>query len=131
MFMHRIAVGERGNILRNLVVIDEAKWLAPPGYNDKLAFSPLTYVLSQAREVGMGLVLADQTAELDEAVFVNSLTKVCFRLGSGKDIRKIRDAFSLTQAQADFINRLDTGQCIVRVPSEDPFLLQTLRVNFE
>ena len=131
LFLHKIAVGERSNTIQLLVIIDEAKWLAPPVYNDLTSFSPLSYVLAQVREVGLGLILADQSAELDKAVFVNTLAKICFRLGSGEDMEKIRKNFSLTNEQADFINKLKTGECIVRVPSEEPFLIKTLRVNFE
>jgi len=130
LFLHRIASGQRGNNLKNLVVVDEAKWLAPPGFNEHLSFSPLTYVLAQAREVGIGMIIADQTAQLDDAVFVNSRLKVCFRLGSGVDMEKAQRTMALTKEQADYIPKLDTGECIVRIPREDPFVVETLRVNF-
>lgn len=131
LFMHRIALNERGNILRNLIVVDEAKWLAPPGHNDNLGFSPLTSVMSQSREVGIGLLIGDQTAQLEDSVFVNSRLKCCFRLGDGQDIEKVHKTMALSQEQADYITKLDTGECIIRIPNEEPFVIKTLKVNFE
>jgi len=131
LFMHRIAKNERGQVLRNLAVMDEAKWLAPPGYNEASGYSPLTYIMSQAREAGIGIIVGDQSAQLEDSVFVNSRLKICFRLGDGQDIEKIRKAMSLTKEQADYITRLGTGECIVRIPGEEPFIINTLRVNFE
>jgi len=131
LFMHRLAINERGNTLRNLAVIDEAKWLAPPGYNEASGFSVLTSIMAMAREAGLGLVLGDQTAQLDDSVFVNSRIKCCFRLGDGQDIEKIKHAMSLTEEQARYITRLGTGECIVRIPGEEPFIINTLKVNLE
>lgn len=131
MFLYKIASGQRGNILRNAVFVDEAKWLAPPGHNDLLGFSPLSSVLAQSREAGIGLIIGDQTAYLDRAVFVNTRIKYCFQLGCGEDIEKVRMSMALTKEQADYIPKLDTGECIVRIPMEDPFVVKTLKVNFQ
>lgn len=129
LFMHRLAKNERGNILRNLAVIDEAKWLAPPGYNEASGFSVLTNIMAMAREVGLGLMLGDQSAQLEDSVFVNSRIKCCFRLGDGQDIEKVKHAMSLTEEQARYITRLGTGECIIRIPGEEPFVINTLKVN--
>lgn len=129
LFMHRIAKNERGNTLKNLVFIDEAKWLAPPGYNEASGFSVLTNIMAMAREAGLGVVIGDQSAQLDNSVFVNSRIKCCFRLGDGQDIEKVRHAMSLSEEQAQYITRLETGECIVRIPREEPFIIETLKVN--
>ncbi|CAB1062328.1 hypothetical protein D1BOALGB6SA_7104 [Olavius sp. associated proteobacterium Delta 1] len=131
LFNSRIASGTRGNIIRNFVVADECKYLTPPGYNPNLSFSPLTTLLSQARESGIGMVLADQTAQLEPSVFVNTKCKICFRLGDGADIGKAARSLSLSEEQKDYIPKLDTGECIVRIPGEDPFLIETLPINIE
>lgn len=131
LFTHRLAKNERGNTLRNLAVIDEAKWLAPPGYNEASGFSVLTSIMAMAREAGLGLLLGDQSAQLDDSVFVNSRMKCCFRLGDGQDIEKVKHAMSLTEEQARYITRLGTGECIVRIPQEEPFVINTLKVNLE
>lgn len=131
LFRYRIASGMRGNFLRNIVVMDECKTMTPPGYNPNLSFSPLSMLMSQAREAGIGLVLADQSAQLESSVFVNSRCKVCFRLGDGADIRKVAQSFSLSKEQEGYIPKLDIGECIVRIPGEDPFVIETLPVNIE
>ena len=129
LFQWRIARHERGNDLRNLVVIDEGKWIAPPGFNENIGFTPLDYVLAQSRETGLGVVIADQTANLAESVFVQSRLKICFRLGSGADIDRVRKTFALTKEQADYIPKLDVGEAIVRIPKLDPFLIKVPRVR--
>ena len=49
LFLYRIASGQRGNTLRNLVVVDEGKWLAPPGFNEKRpAFNNFFLVFSSS-----------------------------------------------------------------------------------
>ena len=131
LFMHRLAKNERGGSLRNLAVVDEAKWLAPPGYNEASGFSVLTSIMAMAREIGLGLILGDQSAQLDDSVFVNSRIKCCFRMGDGQDIEKVKHAMSLTEEQARYITRLGTGECIVRIPGEEPFVVNTLKVNLE
>lgn len=129
LFLYRIAHGQRGNVLRNLVIIDEGKWAAPPGYNQNIGFVPLAAILAQSRDAGIGIVLADQTANLDECIFVQSRLKITFRLGSGEDIQRVRKTFALSQEQADFIPRLDVGKAIVRVPKIDPFLVRIPKVR--
>ena len=129
LFMHKIAINDRGNYLKSLVVIDECKWVAPPGYNQLSGHSPLTYILSQSREAGIGLVLADQTANLEDSLMVNTRLKCCFHLGNGDDIQRMARAMSLTREQADYITSLETGECIIRIPEEDPFLIKTLQPN--
>jgi hypothetical protein len=84
IFLYRIANAHRGNTLRNLVIIDEGKWAAPPGFNQNIGFVPLASILAQSREAGLGILLADQTANLDESIFVQSRLKMCFRMGSGE-----------------------------------------------
>ena len=113
LFQWRIANNESGNLLRNLIVVDECKYLVPPGYNQNIGFSPLASILAQCREVGMGMVFADQTAQLEDAVFVQTRTKLCMRLGSGEDIKKIQRTFGLDSEQAGYISMLDVGQAVV------------------
>lgn len=129
MFQSRIVLNERADTIRNLVVCDEAKWLAPPGYNPLQGHPPLAYALAMAREAGIGIVLADQTADLDASIAVNSRLKVCFRLGSGDDIERVRRSMKLTDEQAAYIPKLDVGQAIVRMPPFEPFLVQVPKLR--
>ena len=128
-FQYRIANNMRGRGLRTLVGVDECKYLVPPGYNQHLGFSPIASLLAQCREVGLGFLFADQTAQLEETVYVQSRTKLCMRLGSGEDIEKVRKTLALTKEQAAYITRLDVGEAIVRVPQLDPFLIRFPKVR--
>ncbi len=129
LFLYRIANAQRGNVLRNLVIIDEGKYAFPAGYNANIGFSPIAALMAQARETGIGVAVADQTAQLDECVFVQSRLKIAFRMGSGEDIQKVRKTFALSKEQAEFIPRLDVGRAIIRVPKIDPFLVRIPKVR--
>jgi hypothetical protein len=131
IMFERIAANERGSILRNVVCIDEAHWFAPPGLsNENIGYSPLASLMAQCREFGMGIIVGSQSAQLEEATFVNSALKICQRLGSGKDMLQVRDAFALPPKQTEYIPKLGTGESIIRIPEEDPFVIQTLKTNF-
>jgi hypothetical protein len=129
LYLWRLARNERGNVLRTLVIIDEAKWLAPPGYNHHTGFSPIAHLLSQGRETGIGLLIADQTAHLDAAVFANTRLKLCFRLGDGVDIERVRKSMGLSEEQAAFISRLGTGEAAARIPQVKPFLIRIPKIR--
>lgn len=131
LFHYRIAKGERAATPRNLIVLDEAKWMVPPGFNESIGFSPFASLLAQCREVGIGFVLADQTLNLEPSIFVQSRAKFCFRLGSGEDVERARKTFALSKEQADYIHKLDTGQCIVRIPKVDPFVIDVPKIRLE
>ncbi len=124
LFMHKIVSYQTTNKLTNAVFIDECKWIAQP-FNDKIGFTPLTYVMSQSRAVGIGLIFADQTAQLEDSLFVNSSTKFCFRLGDGKDMRKAAISMGLNAKQMQYLTRLKRGECVVRTQEEEePFVLK-------
>lgn len=124
LFMHKIATNHTISSLSNAVFIDECKFIASP-FNDKLGFSPLAYAMAQSRAVGIGFVLADQTANLEDALFVNSSTKFCFRLGDGRDMRKAGFSMGLNARQMQYLTRLKTGECVMRAIDEDePFVLK-------
>lgn len=131
LFNYRVANNERGSAVSTpvTVIADECKYLVPPGFNANIGFSPIASLLAQSREVGIGFVFADQTAQLDEAVFVQTRTKLCMRLGSGEDMKKVEKTFALSPEQSRFIPKLDVGQAIVRVPQIDPFLIQVPKVR--
>lgn len=131
LFMHRIATGQRGSILRNLVLIDEAHSFAPAGMsNDKFGDSPMESILKQSREAGIGLALGSQSAALDRGIMINSATKIAMHLGDGEDMEQVRKSFALTPEQAAYIPKMDVGEAIIRVKKEDPFLISTLRTKF-
>lgn len=121
---HRIANGKRGDAAWPvMVVVDEAKWIAPP--RNELGFSPLEYLLAQARELGVSFVFADQSTELNPALFTQCRLLAAFRLGGGANIEAVRKAFGLTKEQADHLHKLQVGEAVVRLPRIDPFILRT------
>lgn len=130
LYRIRVARNERVNRLRTLIIFDECKAAFPQDREDRTGYAPLPGILSTCREVGMGFLLSDQTADLNDAVFVQTRTKVCMRLGSGADIQKIERTFGLDRDQARFIPRLDVGEAIVRVPGiDEPFLIRIPRTR--
>ncbi|MCP4184247.1 MAG: hypothetical protein GY761_13185 [Hyphomicrobiales bacterium] len=132
LYRFRIARNERVSILRNLIIFDECKAAFPAGPANLTGYAPLANILSTCREVGMGFALSDQTADLNDSVFVQTRTKICMRLGSGKDIQAVERTFGLDRDQARFIPRLDIGDAIVRVPKVDePFLIKIPRVRLQ
>lgn len=125
LFNFRIALQERGVGLRNLVVLDECKWIFPPFINENIGWPPITYILAQIREFGVGILASDQTANLNESIFVNSFLKICMSMGSGKDLEKVAKMFSLNRDQVDYMHRLRVGEAVVGYPLiEEPFVIQ-------
>ena len=125
LFQWRLARGQRGDHLNNVAIIDEAHWFAGGKRNDQLGMPPIAKLLAMARESGLGLVLASQSCDVDQSVMQNSLLKVAFRLGDGADIERVRKSFALTDEQAARLPFLGTGQCVVRIPGFDAFLVET------
>ncbi|MBL8688012.1 MAG: ATP-binding protein [Rhodospirillaceae bacterium] len=124
LFHQRMREGSRGARLQTLVVVDEAGWLAPPADNvEAIGWSPLSDVLRMGREAGIGLIMASQTANLDDALLENTRTKISFRLGNGKDIERIRAALGLDRDQTTYLSRMGIGECVVGIPQMRPFLI--------
>ena len=130
LMFRRIAANQRGEGLSHATCIDEAHWINADSPDAK-KYTPISTLMAQCREFGMGLLVGSQSAiPLEPAMFVNSSLGVCFRLGSGLDIKEVRNAFALSPEQADYIPRMGLGEAIVRIPKEYPFVIQTLKTNF-
>ncbi|GAB6909490.1 hypothetical protein DESC_520026 [Desulfosarcina cetonica] len=127
IFAMRIASGVRGNILRNIIAFDECHFAFPKIQNYNIpTSSPLSQILAQGREVGLGFILANQSLDIDTGVIKNARCSAIFNMGSGDDIRKISRAMSLTPEQEAMIPRLGVGQSIIKVPMEEPFVIKTM-----
>lgn len=125
LFQWRLGRGERGDYLRNVAIIDEAHWFAAGKRNDQLGMPPIAKLLAMARESGLGLILASQSCDVDQSVMQNTKLKIAFRLGDGADIERVQKSFALTDEQAARLPFLGTGECVVRIPGFDPFLMET------
>lgn len=127
---HRIAEGQRGGKADPiLIVIDEAKWIAPE--RSELGFSPLEFLLAQARDLGVSFVFSDQTTELNPSLFTQCRLLMAFRVGGGINLEGIRKAFGLDKAQTNALHHLKVGEAVVRLPRIDPFILETPRFPIE
>lgn len=126
LFNFRIANQARGGGIRNIVVVDEGSWLFPPFVNPNTGWPPISKMLAQLREFGVGILASDQTAQLQQCIFVNSFVKVAMSMGSGEDLEKIRKTFSLKPEQLDYMHCLKTGEAVVRRQGvEKPFVIET------
>lgn len=111
--------------LQNLIVVDEAKWFAPPASPQSRQHTNLARTLAVAREAGLGFLIADQTTDLDDAVLRYSTLKVCFRLGAGADLLTIGESLGLSVEQARYIRKLGVGQAVMGMPEQEAALIQT------
>lgn len=128
LYCQRLAENSRENIIKNLIVVDEAKTLFPMQADSTLSvegYSPISSLLSQSREFGIGFVIGDQGMSLlDSSVYTNTYTKIVMSLGHGKDIFNAGKMLGLNPAQVQYMNKLKTGQAIVRMPHiQNPFMV--------
>lgn len=71
--------------------------------------------LRMVREFGEGLIVVDQQpSKLSQSVLANTATKICFNLGSGKDIQIMGSAMNLTYEEQRHIDKLKIGEAIVK-----------------
>lgn len=72
--------------------------------------------LRMIREFGEGVIVVDQEpSKLSESVIANTSTKICFNLGSGKDISEMSRSMNLTLEEMRYIDKLKTGEGIVKL----------------
>ena len=113
-----MASQERGGGPKNVIIADEGRGLFSGYSNDLIGVTPMAELLATVREFGIGMIISDQSAYLDNGVFANSYTKIAMSMGSGEDLRRIKKTFSLDEDQLAYFHRLQTGQAIVRHPLE-------------
>ena len=128
-YAKNITCGLRGNDLRTLYEIDEARTLVnasrergalefiEPGINE---------IITKGREFGLGLLLCSQETRSFSQVFrSNSLLKITFPLTDGEDISAIRNSFALNGEQTEYLFKLPPQRvAICRYGMfERPFLL--------
>lgn len=85
----------------------------------KIGSSIISMLVDQVRALNIGICsLSQEPSTLINAVLNNSWLKLAFHLGSGIEIKTIRDALGLTFEQAEKIFNLETGEAIVRMAGE-------------
>lgn len=131
VFCYRMGIGERGNMLRNLIVFDEAKAIFPPSWNPISGFSSMEMMISQAREFGLGVLAADQTAQLSNMLYANTNLKLLMGLGSGVDLLTAAQAMGLSAEQRDYAHNLGVGEAVVHDRNVGTYVLEIPRFPLE
>jgi len=76
----------------------------------------ISKMFDEARALNLGICsLSQEPSTLIKPVVNNSWLKVGFRLGSGQEIKTMKDAMGLTEEQAECIHYLEPGEAIVRM----------------
>ena len=82
----------------------------------RIGSSIISKLVDEARSLNIGICsLSQEPSTLIKAVINNSWLKVAFHLGSGSEIKVMREALGLTKEEADILHYLETGQAIVRM----------------
>ena len=118
-------------MLRNLVVFDEAKAIFPPSWNPINGFSSMEMMISQAREFGIGVLAADQTAQLSNMLYANTNLKLLMGLGSGVDLLTAAEAMGLSAEQRDYAHNLGVGEAVVHDRNVGTYVLEIPRFPLE
>lgn len=90
----------------------------------KISASVISMLVDQARAMNMALCsLSQEPSSLVNAVLNNSYLKLAFHLGSGMEVRIMKEAMGLDADQANALHYLETGEAITRMAGGymDPF----------
>ncbi|MEM4409110.1 MAG: hypothetical protein QXI19_10255 [Candidatus Caldarchaeum sp.] len=126
IFIYRIANGQRGQGVKNVVLFDDGKrvWDRNKEVRPPEGIPPITTLISQVREFGVACIVSDQDPGMvSQSLLDNTGTKICMALGSGKAIQEMAACMGLTQEQADFLYRLQPGQACGKTMGREPFLI--------
>lgn len=114
------------NILRYLVILEEAMYLIPKRFNldstASIGYSEQNFITG--RSLGIGTITIYQLWDsVSSVVHANTLTKVLFR---GEETEKIRNAIILTDEQFNYLPHLPERNFILKSKSlSGPALLKT------
>lgn len=82
----------------------------------KISASVISMLVDEARAMNMGICsLSQEPSSLVNAVLNNSFLKIAFHLGSGIEVRVMKEAMGLSQEQADALHKMETGEAIGRL----------------
>ena len=131
IFTYRINNTQRGS-LKHCLVFDEAKMVFSKEFAS--GSSPLSRLVSTAREFGEGLILSDQMpSSLGDAILANVYTQISLSLSSMKDIRGVSSAMGLNPEQRQVLNSLPmrTGVCKMAGRYMNPFTFRLPDMRFD
>lgn len=124
IFTYRLNTVQRGS-LKHVLLFDEAKMV----FEKKRASgtSTISRLVSMARELGQGVVCADQMpSTLGHSILANVYTMIGLSLSAQQDIREMAAVMGLTPEQKEFMNHLPVGMGIVKMADRytRPFLIK-------
>lgn len=107
----------RSNKLEHVTVVEEAHHvLSARKERAEGEETIIETTIRMIREFGEGVVVVDQEpSKLSESVIANTSTKVCFNLGSGKDIAVMAGAMNMKPEEQRYIDKLRIGHAIVKM----------------
>lgn len=114
--------GDASSTLRNVIVLEEAHNIFAnvsenlAGSTKKMASDSFSNMLSQIREYGTGIIIADQGAsQINDTAVSNTKVKIIHGIVDRNDIEKVAFALNLTDIQKRMFPSLTTGEAIVSV----------------
>jgi hypothetical protein len=131
---YRVEKGVRGE-LQHVIIIDEAKRVLNR-VMEKSVFSrvpQIVILISIARDLGEGIVAADQQVSLISDTFLScSCTKIAFH-SSGKDTQETARIFGLSSQQTSMLHELPKGVAIIKQDEghPKPFLVKMDKIEFQ
>lgn len=110
--------------VRNLLILEEAHnvigKVSDASSSAAVASEYFCSLLSEIREYGMGIVIADQCAsQINPLAIANTKVKIMHRLSSDADFQAEAFAFNLNDFQKRLIPSLGTGEAIIAVGGEE------------
>lgn len=107
----------RAKEFRHLLLIEEAHHVLSGSKEVKFGSETIMEtILRMIREFGEGVLVIDQEpSKLSKSVLANTNCKICFNLGSGSDIARMKQSMILGDSAAHFIDQLKVGHAIVKL----------------
>lgn len=130
---YRVETGVRGR-LQHVLILDEAKRVLNR-VQERSVFSrvpQIVILISIARDLGEGIVAADQQISLISDTFLScSCTKIAFH-SSGKDTQETAKIFGLNPQQTSMLQELPKGFAIIKQDEghPKPFLVKMEKIEF-
>ncbi len=82
----------------------------------KISSSMISMLVDEARSLNIGICsMSQEPSVLIKSVLNNSFLKVAFHLGSGSEVRTMKEAMGLNSKQEEVLHYLETGEAIARM----------------
>jgi hypothetical protein len=123
VYEYRLAQNQRDEGLNHVFFLDEGKrvFSVYKERQDAAGIPEVDQLTAKMREFGEGLVVADQEAsKLTDSIKANTYTKVLLPTGDQKQFRAITESMNLTERQAEYAQKLGTGEAIVQTGNQEP-----------